>query len=77
MEEQNVGFVLVHVAAGTEHSVIEAVRKIEDVTEAFVTFGSWDMIVRIVTSNIGKLETIIGQIRKIPNVIQTTSLLTS
>ncbi len=77
MEEQIVGFVLVHVAAGTEHSIIEAVRKIEDVTEAFVTFGSWDMIVRIETSNIGKLEAIIGQIRKIPNVIQTTSLLTS
>ena len=77
MEEQIVGFVLVHVAAGTEHSTIEAIRKIEDVTEAFVTFGSWDMIVRIVTSNIGKLESIISQIRKISDVIQTTSLLTS
>ena len=77
MEEQIVGFVLIHVAAGTEHSIIEAVRKIEDVTEAFVTFGSWDMIVRIETSNIGKLEAIIGQIRKIPSVIQTTVLITS
>ena len=77
MEEKVVAFILVHVAAGTEHTIIEAVQEIDDVTEAFVTFGSWDMIVRIITSNIGKLESIIGQIRKIPDVIQTTTLLTS
>jgi DNA-binding Lrp family transcriptional regulator len=77
MEKKIVGFILIHVAAGTEHSIIEAVREIEDVTEAYVTFGSWDMIVRIVTTNIGKLESVIAQIRKIPDVTQTTTLLTS
>jgi DNA-binding Lrp family transcriptional regulator len=75
MVEKIIGFVLVHVSAGTEHQVIESIKQVDDITEAYVTFGSWDIIVRIESSKIGKLESIVGEIRKIGDVVQTTTLL--
>ena len=77
MSDKIIGFVLVHVSAGTEHQVIETILEIEDISEAYVTFGSWDIIARIETKKIGKLESIIGEIRKISDVVQTTTLLAS
>ncbi|MHA1713501.1 MAG: Lrp/AsnC ligand binding domain-containing protein [Candidatus Ranarchaeia archaeon] len=75
MTDKIIGFVLIHVSAGTEHQIIEQLKQLDDIPEAYVTFGSWDIIVRIETTKIGKLESIIGEIRKIPEVLQTSTLL--
>ena len=75
MANKVIGFVLIHVSAGTEHQVIEQLKIIKEIPEAYVTFGSWDIIVRIETTEIGKLESIVSEIRQIPDVLQTTTLL--
>jgi len=62
------------VKRGSEHEVAKKLRKMEGVTEALVTYGLWDIVARIETENLQKLDTIITEIRKIPEITQTTTL---
>lgn len=62
------------VKQGTEHEVAEKLRKMEGVTEALVTYGLLDVIVRIESPSLGKLDTLITEMRKIQEVVQTSTL---
>jgi DNA-binding Lrp family transcriptional regulator len=68
-------YFLVIVEKGTEHVVAEKILKIEDVTEALVTYGIWDIIARIETESLGKLDMIVTEIRRIPEIKQTNTLI--
>jgi DNA-binding Lrp family transcriptional regulator len=62
------------VKQGREHEVAERLRKMEDVTESLVTYGLWDIVARIETDNLQKLDAIITEIRKIQEITQTSTL---
>jgi DNA-binding Lrp family transcriptional regulator len=62
------------VKRGSEHEVAEKLRKMEDVTESLVTYGSWDLVARIETEDLQKLDSIITEMRKIPEITQTSTL---
>jgi DNA-binding Lrp family transcriptional regulator len=62
------------VKRGSEHEVAEKLRKMEDVTESLVTYGSWDLVARIETEDLQKLDSIITEVRKIPEITQTSTL---
>lgn len=68
-------YVFAIVKRGTEHTVAEKIRKMEDVTEALVTYGMWDIAIRIETEALGKLDKIITEIRQIPEIQQTNTLI--
>jgi DNA-binding Lrp family transcriptional regulator len=61
----------------TEHEMAEKIRKIEDVTEVLVTYGMWDLVARIETKNLGKLDKIITEIRQTPEIEQTSTLISA
>jgi len=76
MSERSVkAYVLALVKRGTEHEVAEKIQKIEDVTEVLVTYGMWDLVARIETQNLGKLDKIITEIRQTPEIEQTSTLI--
>jgi len=62
------------VKRGSEHEVAERLSKMEDVTESLVTYGLWDIVARIETDNLQKLDAIITEIRKIQEITQTSTL---
>ena len=68
-------YVLAIVKRGTEHLVAERLRKFEDVTEVLVTYGMWDIVARVKTESLGKLDKIITDIRQIPEIEQTSTLI--
>ncbi len=70
-------YLLALVKRGTEHVVAEKLRRTEDVTEVLVTYGMWDIITRIETQRLGKLDKIITEIRKTPEIEQTITLIGS
>jgi DNA-binding Lrp family transcriptional regulator len=63
------------VKRGTEHEVARRLGKIEGVTEALVTYGLWDIIVRIEAPNMGKLDALITEMRKMEDIVQTSTLI--
>jgi len=62
------------VKRGTEHDVAKRLGRMEGVAEALVTYGLWDIVVRIEASDLGKLDALITEMRKIEDIVQTSTL---
>jgi DNA-binding Lrp family transcriptional regulator len=67
-------YFLAIVKKGTEHEVAENLRRIDGVAEVLVTYGLWDIVARIKTESLGKLDAIVTEIRNIKEVEQTSTL---
>ena len=67
-------YFLAIVKKGTEHEVAGKLRRIEGITEVLVTYGLWDIVARIKTESLGKLDAIVTEIRNIKEVEQTSTL---
>jgi len=63
------------VKRGAEHEVAERIRKMKEVTEVLVTYGLWDIVARIEAESLEHLDKIITDIRKIPEIEQTNTLI--
>ncbi|MCD6513557.1 MAG: Lrp/AsnC ligand binding domain-containing protein [Candidatus Odinarchaeota archaeon] len=77
MSNPIVAYILLSVKTGYEYDVLEQIDEIEEVTEAAITFGEYDIIARIEIKNIGQLDEIVTRIRKIPGVERTSTLITT
>ena len=75
MPELVKAYVVATVKRGTEHMVAEKIRKMKEVTEVLVTYGLWDIIARIEAESLQHLDKIVTDIRKIPEVEQTNTLI--
>jgi len=62
------------VKRGTEHEVAKRLGKMEGVTEAIVTYGLWDIIARIEAPNLSQLDSLITEMRKMEDIVQTSTL---
>ncbi|MFX0067544.1 MAG: Lrp/AsnC ligand binding domain-containing protein [Candidatus Hodarchaeota archaeon] len=77
MSSEVVACLLLVVKMGKEHEVAEKIKRIEDVVEVLIVYGQWDILIRIETEALGKLDYIVTQIRRIDGVEQTTTLIAS
>ncbi|MCE4598577.1 MAG: Lrp/AsnC ligand binding domain-containing protein [Desulfurococcales archaeon] len=74
-----VAYILVDVDIGSEHDVV---REILDkygnlVTEARVTYGEHDLVVRVEVPSMRALDMVVSGIRSIKGVRKTTTLIAS
>ena len=60
---------------GTEHDAAQKIRKIKEVTEVLVTYGLYDVVVRIEAKSLGHLDKIVTDIRQMAEIKQTSTLL--
>ena len=68
-------YVLINCDAGYENSLIEQLKKINDIKEVHGTLGVYDIIAEIESEESKNLkEAIIGDIRKLPHVKSTLTL---
>jgi len=73
-----VAYVLVRTQVGGEYDVAVFARGFQPfVTEALVTYGSYDVVVRIEAEDMMKLDEIVTKIRKHPLVKETVTLVAS
>jgi len=68
-------YVLAIVKRGTEHQAAEKLQKMENIADALITYGMWDLVVRIEAESLGKLDQAISEIRKLPEIEQTNTLI--
>ena len=69
-------FVLVNCTLGSEDEVIEKLKQIESVKEVSGTFGAYDILAKLETSNIEELRNGLSQqIRKIDKITGTLTLM--
>jgi DNA-binding Lrp family transcriptional regulator len=69
-------YVLITARAGSLRSVVEALKKIEGVVEAHATFGPYDAVAVVQTSDVASLgDLTAGSIQPIPGVERTLTCL--
>ncbi|MHA1593654.1 MAG: Lrp/AsnC ligand binding domain-containing protein [Candidatus Baldrarchaeia archaeon] len=74
MEEVE-AYVLIVVSAGSEQDVLEKLRNINGVQKARITYGPWDIVVELRTNNMQDMYKAITEIRRIPEVEHTETLI--
>jgi len=71
-------YIMINCELGSEDSVIEQLKSIPGIKEVQGVFGNYDILVKIQTPSIESLrDIIIFQIRKIPEIHCTTTIMCS
>ena len=71
-------FVLFKVSSGTETEVAKKIAELDEVMDAEVVFGEYDVVAKVTTEDLDKLEDFVSQrIRTIPNVLVTSTMIIS
>ena len=69
-------FVLMNVESGSEDSVLKQIRSIADVIESYVSYGVYDLIVKVKSDSMNELKEIVTyKIRSISKVRSTLTLM--
>jgi DNA-binding Lrp family transcriptional regulator len=69
------GFVLLNCDLGAEDFIVDELRKISQVSQAYVTFGAYDVIVEINTDSQEDFdETVSFKVRRLSRVVSTMTL---
>ncbi|MEK7858709.1 MAG: Lrp/AsnC ligand binding domain-containing protein [Elusimicrobiota bacterium] len=71
-------FVLCKLAPGKEQKAVQSIRAIEGVTEVYMVFGGWDVVLMAEADTIDKLcGLIVSQVRGVDGVAGTETLVTT
>lgn len=67
---------LINVEVGTEKEVLEKIKQIEEVKEAYMVYGTYDIIARLEAENLDKLrEVVTKKIRQLDKVNSTMTMI--
>lgn len=68
--------VLFNIESGSENQVLKNVKKVEGVEEAYISYGVYDLVVKVRADSMDTLKGVISdQLRQIKKVRSTISLL--
>ena len=71
-------YVLFKVASGTEREVAQKMIEFSEVIQADVVFGEYDVIARMTTTDLEKLQDFVSdKVRTVPNVLVTSTMIIS
>lgn len=71
----HVGYILLNCDLGAEEYIIEELRQISEVKNAYLTFGAYDVIVEVHADSQEKFERAVStKIRKLARVVSTMTL---
>ena len=68
------GFILLNCDLGAEEYIVEELKQMSDVSNAYLTFGAYDVIAEIHAENQDSFEKAVAEIRKLSRVVSTMTL---
>lgn len=68
-------FILMLAEPGKEREVLNALSAREEVVEAKSVYGDYDIVTKINVTDMGALNDLIFELRKIPNISATSTLI--
>ena len=77
MASQLVVYVLLVTEVGKEHEILDSLKEMEDVSEARVVYGEFDVVCKMMPKNLRRLDEIVTKIRKTSSIIRTVTLISS
>jgi uncharacterized membrane protein len=70
-------YVVATVKRGMEHTAAQKIKKMNEVKEVLVTYGLYDLVVRIEAKSLGQMDKIVTDIRQMTEIKQTSTLVGS
>jgi len=71
----HIGYILLNCDLGAEEYIVEELRKIPEIKNAYLTFGAYDVIAEIHANTQEDFEkTVSSKIRKLARVVSTMTL---
>jgi DNA-binding Lrp family transcriptional regulator len=71
-------YVLFKVSSGTEREVAQKLIGFEEVMQADIIFGEYDVIAKLSTKDLDALENFVSEkVRNVPNVLVTSTMIIS
>ena len=68
-------YILINAELGMEEDLLQELRKIEDIKEAYVTYGVYDVIVKAEAENMENLKELVAfKIRRMKDVKNTLTM---
>ncbi len=68
------GFILLNCDLGAEEYIVDELKQMQEVNNAYLTFGAYDVIAEILTGNPEEFAKAIAAIRKLSRVVSTMTL---
>lgn len=68
------GFILLNCDLGAEEYIVDELKQMQNITNAYLTFGAYDVIAEIQTNDQDEFEKAIATIRKLSRVVSTMTL---
>ena len=68
------GFVLLNCDLGAEEFIVDELKHMQQVSNAYLTFGAYDVIAEIHTVDQAEFEKTVGTIRRLSRVVSTMTL---
>ena len=68
------GFILLNCDLGSEEYILEELKQMQDINNAYLTFGAYDVIAEIQTEERDGFEKVIAAVRKLSRVVSTMTL---
>ncbi len=70
----HIGFILLNCDLGAEEYIVDELKQMSNVNNAYLTFGAYDVIAEVHTDNQDKFEKAVSTIRKLSRVVSTMTL---
>ena len=70
----NTGFILLNCDLGAEEYVLEEIKHLANIKNAYLTFGAYDLIAEINTEDQSSFDKKVADIRKLSRVVSTMTL---
>lgn len=70
----NKGFILLNCDLGAEEYVVEELKQMANIKNAYLTFGAYDVIAEVETQDQDAFEKAVASIRKLSRVVSTMTL---
>ncbi len=68
------GFILLNCDLGAEEYILEELKQVQNISNAYLTFGAYDIIAEIQVENQEGFTKVISAVRKLSRVISTMTL---
>lgn len=68
------GFILLNCDLGAEEYIVDELKQMSNVSNAYLTFGAYDVIAEIHTEDQDEFEKAVSSIRKLSRVVSTMTL---
>lgn len=68
------GFILLNCDLGAEEYIADELKQMQNISNAYLTFGAYDVVAEIKTETEAEFGKIVSQVRKLSRVVSTMTL---